>query len=96
MAVGPVHRWLAEAVRSVLEQELPEGWRLELLLGIDGCPESLAEARRCATDLRVGIVSMPRPVGTYAVANALLRHAVGELVTRSDADDVQLSGRLEP
>ena len=94
MAVGPVHRWLAEAVRSVLEQELPEGWRLELLLGIDGCPESLAEARRCATDPRVGIVSMPRPVGTYAVANALLRHAVGELVTRSDADDVQLSGRL--
>jgi len=94
MAVGPVHRWLGEAVRSVLEQELPAGWQLELLLGIDGVPESLAAARALPPDPRVGIVSFPEPVGTYRVANALLGLSSGELVTRSDADDVQQPGRL--
>jgi hypothetical protein len=94
MAVGPVHRWLGEAVRSVLEQELPEGWRLELLLGIDGQPESLAAARALPPDPRLGIVSLRRSVGTYQAANTLLRHATGALVGRVDADDVQLPGRL--
>jgi glycosyltransferase involved in cell wall biosynthesis len=94
MAVGPVSRWLAEAVRSVLEQELPEGWRLELLIGVDGVPESLEAARALPPDPRVGIVSLATPAGTYVVANTLLQHARGELVGRVDADDVMLPGRL--
>jgi len=94
MAVGPVSRWLAEAVRSVLEQELPEGWRLELLIGVDGVPESLEAARRLPPDPRIGIASLVAPVGTYVVANTLLQHARGELIGRVDADDVLLPGRL--
>lgn len=94
MAVGPVHRWLAEAVQSVLAQELPEGWALELLIGVDGVPESLAAARFCAADPRVGIVSLASPGGPYVASNTMLRHASGDLVGRVDADDVLLPGRM--
>ena len=93
ISVGPVHRWLGEAVRSALDQVLPDGWRIEVIIGIDGCSESLAAARRIA-DSRVGIVSLHSSLGTYVAFNTMMRHARGSLIVRSDADDVTSPGRL--
>jgi len=93
MAVGPVSRWLEEAAWSVLEQSLPNGWRVELLVGVDGCQGSLDVAVRIR-DPRVAIFTSKVPLGTYVMANALLAHAHGELVGRCDADDVTRPGRL--
>lgn len=93
MACGPVHTWLREAVDSVLRQDLPEGWGIEVLLGVDGCQETL-EVARTIQDPRFGIISLDGNHGTYVAFNTLRQYARGELISRCDADDVVLPGRL--
>jgi glycosyltransferase involved in cell wall biosynthesis len=93
--VYDAYRWLGESVRSTLDQELPDGWNLELLIAIDGCPDALPVAREAAaSDPRAGIVVLEKNVGPYVACNTLLRHVRGGLITRFDADDVMLPGRL--
>lgn len=92
--VGPIYRWLGEACQSALRQELPQDCTLELILAVDG-PAGLAAAREvAATDRRVGLVYLAEPRGPYAVLNAALPHARGEVLGKTDADDLLLPGRL--
>jgi hypothetical protein len=93
MSAYRAKRWLAEAVASILSQKLPWGWRLELILGVDACHETLLAARGIG-DPRLVIVEMTENVGTYETLNALLDHARGSLVAVMDSDDVSLPGRL--
>jgi glycosyltransferase involved in cell wall biosynthesis len=92
--VGPVNRWLADAVRSTLDQRLPADWSLELLIAVDGIPESLEAARKLATDPRVGIVYLHENSGPYIAQNAALDRTRGSLIGVLGADDVMCQGRL--
>jgi len=88
-------RWVEAAARSVLEQPLPWGWRVELLIGVDQCQETEVAVRRAfASDPRVAAFRMAKNVGTYQTLNALLEHARGELVAVMDSDDISTPGRL--
>jgi glycosyltransferase involved in cell wall biosynthesis len=86
MAGYKAAEWIGKAVRSVLAQRLPEGWSLELLIGVDGCDETF-EAVRHLKDPRVRVFRMDRNYGTYITANTLIAHSSGELLARVDADD---------
>jgi len=87
-------RWLRRSIGSVLGQALPGGWAMEILVGVDGCPETL-EVAKTLVGGPVRAVEMEKNVGTYIVANTLLSLARGELFCRHDADDEMLPGRLK-
>lgn len=85
--------FLGDAVDSVFAQSLPKGWRLELIVGIDGCPQTW----EAATRLRPGngkVIRMRERYGPYVTFNTLAGYAVGDVIARFDADDIMLDGYL--
>ncbi|NQZ09663.1 MAG: glycosyltransferase family 2 protein [Algicola sp.] len=86
--------WLEECIDSINSQSLPEGWKMEILLGIDGCQPTLAVAKALNCQ-RLKIISITENVGTYITFNTLMTVAEGELICRFDADDVMNPGFLE-
>ena len=42
VAARAAARWLPDSLQSISRQALPEGWRLQIRLGIDACEETLA------------------------------------------------------
>lgn len=93
VAAFAAERWLAECVESVQRQELPPGWRLELLVGVDGCAATAAAARKL--DRRhLTVLQMSENNGPYVTFNTVMQMASGELIGRFDADDVMLPGYL--
>ncbi|MDE1145808.1 MAG: glycosyltransferase family A protein [Azospirillaceae bacterium] len=93
IAAFDARRWLGDCLDAVFAQSLPPGWRLQVLLGIDGCADTLDYVGTAPyADLRV--VYLPRNRGTYVTFNTLMRFAEGEVIARFDADDVMLDGYL--
>lgn len=84
--------YVIPCIDSVLAQELPFGWTLRILLGVDGC---LATAKSAAR-LQPGIVVRfsPLSIGPYAVFNRLSAETRADLLCRFDADDVMMPGYL--
>lgn len=85
--------WIKEAVYSVLAQDLPFGWSVEVLVGVDGCSSTL-EAVQEIQDPRVGIVYFEDNRGTYSTFNSTLRYSQGSIIQRLDADDILYKGWL--
>ncbi|VAW61698.1 hypothetical protein MNBD_GAMMA11-1610 [hydrothermal vent metagenome] len=93
IAAYRAQHWLDDCIRSVFSQLLPEGWQMQVLLGIDGCPSTLA----CAQQLKhenLTVISLKENRGTYITFNTLMRLAEGDLICRFDADDVMLENFL--
>ncbi|MCA9556242.1 MAG: glycosyltransferase, partial [Myxococcales bacterium] len=86
-------QWIEAAMASVLSQSMPAGWTLELLVGVDGCPQTLAAARR-VRDPRVVVVELAENGGTYRALNTLLTFARGTLIAILDSDDVASPDRF--
>jgi hypothetical protein len=85
--------FIHDAIHSVLAQQLPANYRLQLILGIDGC-ESTREAVSGIQDERLQVLNMDRNYGTYITFNTMMRFVTGALVVRFDADDLMLDGYL--
>jgi hypothetical protein len=107
---GGLHRWgrvsvlmpayktpglVVQAVQSCLDQELPEGWSLEVLVGIDACPKTLAAVLALKDDPRVRIVEFEHNTGPYKVLNGLFKLSSGEVIAILDSDDLMQSKRLK-
>lgn len=86
--------FILEAIDSVLMQQLPDDYRLELVVGIDGC-EKTGEVLSGAESGGVLIYRMKRNYGTYITFNTMMQFASGDLIVRFDADDVMLQSYLE-
>ena len=93
IAAYHAEKWIEQAVRSALLQEVPEGWSVEVLVGVDGCPATLDGMRR-VEDRRITTVLFPVNRGTYNTLNSLLPLATGSLFVCLGADDIMLPGRL--
>lgn len=85
--------FIEEAVNSVLAQQLPVDYQLQLILGIDAC-EATGKAVTTLIDDRLQVFVMDRNYGTYITFNTMMRFATGELIVRFDTDDVMLEGYL--
>jgi len=79
---------LAEAVKSVLGQTLPD---FELLVVDDGSDQSVG----LPNDERIRLITLDRNYGPAAARNAALRIARGRYLTFLDDDDVFTADRLE-
>lgn len=85
----PVSEYLEEAAKSVLSQELPEGWELEWLVQEDG-NTGVAETIIPADD-RVKF-GAGRHGGVAITRNLALSRACGVLVKNLDQDDILTPG----
>ncbi|HEU4717111.1 MAG TPA: glycosyltransferase family A protein [Bacteroidia bacterium] len=85
--------FIRSAIDSVLAQQLPDNYRLQLILGIDGC-ESTKQAVSTIRDERLLVLNMDHNYGTYITFNTMMRFAAGDLIARFDADDIMLEGYL--
>jgi hypothetical protein len=93
VAARAAARWLPDSLQSISRQGLPDGWRLQIRLGIDACEETLAFAR----GLRLPNLEarfFPRHVGPFVIFNSLARETPSDVLVRFDADDVMLDGYL--
>ena len=91
MVFHRVNQFMAEAVRSVVEQ----GYRdWELILVDNGTGVGVEALGKAADDPRVRFVRLPRNEGIPAGHNAGVAAAQGEFVALHDYDDVSLPDRL--
>jgi len=85
-------QWLIDCARSVLTQQMPDGWELQWLLMVDGGgPQSGQEVRKLLQGLpnlhNAYVGSLARQRGIACARNLALSQACGELVRALDADD---------
>lgn len=92
MPVYNAEKTLADAVRAVLAQDMPD---LELLLIDDGSTDGSGQIARtlAARDARIRLVSQPNK-GICAARNAGLARAAGRYLAFCDDDDLFLPGAL--
>lgn len=93
MSAYKTGRWVRAAVESVLSQELPTGWELELIVAVDGCDEVLREVLKIE-DARLVVLELAENGGTYRALNTALRYARGALIAILDSDDIAVPGRF--
>lgn len=89
-------RFLRECLDSVVAQKALADGGYEILLGVDGCKETLFKAREIGGQypaLRMFWFPMNR--GPYVVRNTLAYQARGECLVFFDSDDVMLPGFSE-
>jgi glycosyltransferase involved in cell wall biosynthesis len=87
IAAYKAQEWLKDCLDSVFQQSLPIGWKMQVLLGIDGCDDTLRFIQT-ANHPNMEIIYLKYNQGTYVTFNTLMRYAKGELICRFDADDV--------
>jgi len=87
IAAYQAQAWLEDCLDSLFTQHLPDGWKKQVLLGIDGCDETLRLAQNINRP-ELDVIYLRQNQGTYITFNTLMRYANGELLCRFDADDV--------
>ena len=86
--------YIEECVSSILSQDIPEEWELEVLVGVDGCKDTLNAINKLAYDTRLRIFYADKNSGAYKMRNALYAKSSGVLVTVVDADDTIIPDTL--
>ena len=86
--------WIGECLEAIETQQLPDGWQLQIILGVDGCKSTLAAALLHRSD-RLTIIELKQNSGTYITFNTMMQYATGEIMGRFDADDVMRPGYLK-
>jgi glycosyltransferase involved in cell wall biosynthesis len=85
-----VGKYIAEAIRSVLDQDFPD---FELLIVDDGSADDTRQVIATFRDERIRLLVQEKK-GISAALNAGLAEARGEYIARFDADDICLPQRL--
>ncbi|MEM6749781.1 MAG: glycosyltransferase family 2 protein [Planctomycetota bacterium] len=85
--------WVAEALRSILDEPGCPPEALEVVVIDDGSTDGSADAVAELSDARIRVVPGPRR-GISAAFNAGLAEARGGVLMRCDADDVYEPGRV--
>ena len=97
--IMPAYRsapYIAEAVQSALDQEMPSGWEVEVLIGVDGCPETLEAAKqvRKKQGSRVRLFAVDENGGKSPMLNFLVKKSDGDLLELLDSDDLTSRDRF--
>lgn len=93
VAAYKAQAYINQALDSVLSQELPDGWNLQLILGIDCC-YTTRNAISSLNDTRLSVYMMRENQGTYVTFNTMMKYAEGDIITRFDADDIMYKNFL--
>ncbi len=94
--------FIGDCLASILGQALPEGLRLEVLVGIDACEGTRAAISRCLEGMpaeqaqRVRVLFYPEQLGVYVMQNSLVWASRGAWVHIVGADDALAPDSLRP
>lgn len=84
----------AEYIEECLDSVAAQTWFLnhdnwEILLGVDGCEETLAKVKDIMHKYKnLKVMMMDRNVGTYVTCNTIMKEAKYEWLLRFDSDDM--------
>jgi glycosyltransferase involved in cell wall biosynthesis len=85
--------YIASAIDSVLQQRLPKGWEMEVIVADDGSTDGTLRVVK-TFGKKITLIKLP-PAGKPAgPRNAALRKAKGELIAFQDSDDLWAPGKL--
>jgi len=94
--------YLPECIRSVFEQRVPDGWRIQWIIMLDGGDESdrsnvaqLCQSEGLSPDVLVQIGVLSRNRGIPICRNLALASAEGKYVRAIDGDDILPEGAVE-
>lgn len=99
----PAHNaaaYIGECLASVLEQPVPEGVELEILVGVDGCEATRQAVARFLADAppantrRVQVLYFAQTFGVSIMINSLILASRGTTVQILGADDTLAPGAL--
>lgn len=91
----------AEYIEECLDSVAAQTWfknndNWEILLGIDGCDETLAKVKEIMGKYKnLRVMMMDKNVGTYVTCNTIMKEARYEWLLRFDSDDVMLPNMVE-
>ena len=85
-----------ETILKCLESVIQQDYKgeLEVLIGIDGCPETKAIIETLNLPDNFHVYYSEENVGTYILSNSLIDQATGEYFLRFDSDDQMYSDML--
>lgn len=85
IAAYRAEKFINQCVASVLAQDMPPGWSLDVRIGIDGCPDT-------ERAIKYPYFRSERNVGAYIMRNSLIYAGKADAYTFFDADDVMIQG----
>lgn len=91
----------AEYIEECLDSVAAQTWfkdhdNYEILLGIDGCEETLAKVKDIMQKYKnLKVMMMDKNVGTYVTSNTIMKEAKYEWLLRFDSDDVMHPNMVE-
>lgn len=91
----------AEYIEECLDSVAAQTWfkdhdNWEILLGIDGCEETLSKVKEIMHKYKnLKVMMMDKNVGTYVTCNTIMKEAKYEWLMRFDSDDVMLPNMVE-
>jgi glycosyltransferase involved in cell wall biosynthesis len=93
IAAYAAENFIGEALESVLMQNIPEGYKLDVIVGVDGCDETW-NAVSALNYKNVRYLKMERNQGTYVTFNTMMEYTNPDLIVRFDADDIMFQDYL--
>jgi hypothetical protein len=91
IAAYKAERWINAALESVQGQRMPPGWKLRVMVGVDGCEATSGVLRASG----VAHYWSAENVGAYVMRNSLIGLHPSDAYAIFDADDIMLPGYLE-
>jgi glycosyltransferase involved in cell wall biosynthesis len=92
MTAYKTEKYIIEAIDSLKNQPLPDGWQSKFYIGVDACKD----VANILTKHNISYYWTDTNVGTYVLSNSLLKEAAGaDVFVRFDSDDVALDGFLQ-
>ena len=83
--------YIIEAIDSLNNQALPADWEMKMYIGVDNC----SSTAKVLEDNNISYYWAKENVGTYIMANSLIKEAAGsDMFLRFDSDDVALENFL--
>jgi glycosyltransferase involved in cell wall biosynthesis len=80
-------KFILETLQSIKNQELPDGWKIDVKIGVDGCEET----SDFLIKNNIPFYFSKNNVGTYVITNSLLALSYEEnsdIFVRFDSDDI--------
>lgn len=91
----------AEYIEECLDSVAAQTWfkdhnNYEILLGVDGCEETLEKVKEIMHKYKnLKVMMMDKNVGTYITSNTIMKEAKYELLLRFDSDDIMNPNMVE-
>jgi len=80
-------KYIKQCILSIQNQAIPEGWEIDIRIGVDGCEQT-------AREIKIPYYFSAENVGAYVMRNSLISLSPADCYMLFDSDDVMLSNYI--